>query len=74
MNKLNLKFFALYSFLLINLGECQQTVTLLGNVQITYKNQGKYTDFLVTSPLGNGVSVSNCWLGIGLNLQPKMVK
>lgn len=51
--------------------KCQTTVNLFG-VSITYTNRGSQTDFYVTTPLGNGVSPSNAWLGVGINLVQDM--
>ena len=51
-----------------------QTITLFNNVRISYTYKTKYTDFLVSSPLGNGVSPENAWLGVGLNNNAAMVR
>jgi len=42
-------------------------------VRITFTYKPRTTDFLVSSPLGNGVSPENAWLGIGLNSNAAMV-
>ncbi len=53
--------------------EAPQTITIFGNVRITFTYKPRTTDFLVSSPLGNGVSPENAWLGIGLNSNAAMV-
>jgi hypothetical protein len=58
--------------IVIEIINCQQTVTILSNVQVKYTNYGSYIDFEVQSPLGNGVNVNNAWLGIGFNSARQM--
>jgi hypothetical protein len=72
----NLFPFALSILLLICVNSCssQTTMTVLGNVQITYANRGTFTDFLVTCPLSQGMSLTNAWVGVGFNLNQKMVR
>ena len=50
---------------------CQTSVTL-SNVQINLTTTTNYTTFVVTSSLGNGVSINDAWLGIGLNSVNRM--
>ena len=49
------------------------TSATVGNAYITWKNRGSQTDFTVTSPLANGISTTNAWLGVGLNSRRNMV-
>lgn len=51
----------------------QSQLNLLNNVNITYTNNGTHTQFVVISPLGQGVQISNSWLGVGLNSVGLMV-
>lgn len=54
---------------------CQtQTLTLLNNVEITYTNNGRQTEFVVRSALGNNVNPNNAWLGIGFSSRNVMVR
>lgn len=66
-----------FHFLLVsalaNMALAKSPVTLLNNVKISFTNNGTHTQFTVTSPLGNGISVTNAWLGIGLNSNSGMV-
>lgn len=59
----------------LNLISAQMTPTQLTLVGVTvwFVNNGTHTQFNVTSPLGNGVSTSNSWLGVGMNTKWKMV-
>lgn len=59
--------------LVIVRSQTQQSLTLLSNVNIAYTYGSSSTQFVITSPLGNGISVTNAWLGIGFNSQTKMV-
>ena len=59
--------------LVIVRSQTQQSLTLLSNVNIAYTYGSTSTQFIITSPLGNGISVTNAWLGIGFNSQTKMV-
>lgn len=45
----------------------------LDNVHISFINNGSHTKFKVSSPLGNGVNISNAWLAVGLNSKSVMV-
>lgn len=57
------------------LGQVQvQTVTLLGNVKITFTYTPYRTHFLITTRLANKVSVNNAWIGIGFNNIKSMVR
>lgn len=51
----------------------QSPLTLLNNVNITFSNNGTHTQFIVISPLGQGLQLSNSWLGVGLNSAQHMV-
>ena len=53
--------------------EQRQTITLLNNVKIAFTYRQNQLDVLITTPLGNKVSVNNAWLGIGFNTESKMV-
>lgn len=59
-------------FLVLN-SNCDQSLTVLNNVRISYYYSQASTYFLVTSPLGNGVSANNAWLAVGLNTMAGMV-
>ena len=51
-----------------------QSISLIGNtVTISWINKGDVTSFYATAAIGNGVVVSDAWLGIGLNPQSTMV-
>ena len=51
-----------------------QSISLIDNtVTISWINKGDVTSFYATAAIGNGVSVSDAWLGIGLNPQSTMV-
>ena len=50
----------------------QQTITVEG-VTVTWQNLGTKTVFTASSSLGNGVDISDSWLGVGINTAPKMV-
>ena len=51
-----------------------QSISLIDNtVTISWINKGDVTSFYATAAIGNGVSVSDAWLGIGLNSQAVMV-
>ena len=45
----------------------------LGGLDISWTNRGQQTDFKIYSSLGNGVSPSSAWMGIGFNKSPMMV-
>ena len=55
-----------------------QSLTLLSNINISWTRNvalnSDTTSFIVSTSLGNGVSVTNAWLGIGLNNNPRMVR
>jgi hypothetical protein len=53
--------------------EQRQTITLLNNVKIAFTYRQNQLDVLITTPLGNKVSVNNAWLGIGFNTESRMV-
>jgi hypothetical protein len=63
---------ALLAVLVINCSCQKQTVTIK-NVTISWENKGNKTMFYVSSPLGNGVELSDCWLGVGINSKKGMV-
>jgi len=46
---------------------------ILANIQVEFVNKGAQTDFVFTSSLGNGLNLSNAWIGVGFNDEPKMV-
>ena len=50
-----------------NKNEAWNSINVMSNVQVTFRNRGQQTDFIVESSFGNGVYVSNAWVGIGLN-------
>lgn len=62
-----LKLFMLFFLSNASLNQAFQTIRLMGNVDISYKNRGNETEFIVTTPFGNGISASNAWIGIGFN-------
>ena len=43
------------------------------NLKIEFINCGTITHFTVTAVIGNGVSIDNVWVGMGLNINRKMV-
>ena len=49
--------------------QCQSESLNILNVYVKWINRGQQTDFYITTPYTG----SNLWLGIGLNLVPKMV-
>ena len=56
--------------------KCQQerqTITLLNNLKISYSYRERQTQFVLTTTLGNKVSINNAWLGFGFNLVSQMV-
>lgn len=53
--------------------QIEQSITLFNNIRITYTYKETQTNFLISTPLGNGVSVNNAWLGFGLNAIENMV-
>lgn len=56
--------------------ECvnSQSINLLSNtVFISWTNKGNVTSFYASANIGNGVSVNDAWLGIGLNTLSTMV-
>ncbi|CAF0906542.1 unnamed protein product [Brachionus calyciflorus] len=42
------------------------------NLRVDFKNCGTITHFTVTAVIGNGVSIDNVWVGMGLNINRKM--
>ena len=63
-------------FLLGLLIECakSESINLLENaIFISWTNKGFSTSFYASANIGNGVSVGNAWLSIGLNTQSTMV-
>lgn len=63
-------------FILGLLIECakSQSINLLENtIFISWTNKGFSTSFYASANIGNGISVNNAWLGIGLNTQSTMV-
>lgn len=48
-------------------------LVLLDNVEITFQNKGKQTDFSIVTPFGNGITAANVWIGIGFNDYPNMM-
>lgn len=48
---------------LIGLSFCQHLN--VANIEVDWTNRGDTTDFVLKSPLGNGVTTKNFWLGIG---------
>lgn len=56
--------------------KCQQerqTITLLNNLKISYSYRERQTQFVLTTTLGNKVSINNAWLGFGFNSVSQMV-
>ena len=49
-----------------------QTVTVK-NVQISWANRGSQTEFSVMSSLDGKISLTNAWIGIGINTNTRMV-
>ena len=72
MSSLGATTIALIFALIVN-ARTQTAITLLSNVQISFTNNGTHTRFTVSSPLGNGVTVTNAWLAVGLNSASRMV-
>ncbi len=66
MNRLDLIYLVL-SLFLFSENEAWNSLNVMSNVQLTFRNRGNQTDFIVESSFGNGVYVDNAWLGIGLN-------
>ncbi len=58
---------------LANICYCQRNTVTINGVTISWENLGSRTVFNASSPLGNGVSVNNAWLGIGINTRTRMV-
>jgi hypothetical protein len=51
-----------------------QTLNLYNNnLFVRMINDGQFTQFYATSPLGNGVNPNDAWLALGLNNEPAMV-
>lgn len=72
-------FFIFVTFCL-NAFKCQQSTvsvstigTAAGSVSVSWTHRGTFTNFFATSKL-NGATVTNAWLGIGLNSIGQMVK
>jgi hypothetical protein len=66
--------------LFLNYITCQQatvnvatTGSASGSVVVSWTHRGTFTNFFVTSRL-TGATVSNAWLGIGLNSLAQMVR
>jgi hypothetical protein len=53
---------------------CQKQTVIIKNVTISWENKGAKTIFNVSTPLGNGVDVSDCWLGVGITSAKGMVR
>ena len=70
---MNAKYILLFLGLVWSINGVHSGSISLLNVNITWTNRGTTTDFVVTSPLGNGVSLTNAWLGVGLNPNDAMV-
>jgi hypothetical protein len=66
----------LKEFLILYLASCscaaQQTMNIAG-LTVTWRNMGTRTAFSVTASVANGVAISDCWIGIGINNVRKMV-
>ena len=41
----------------------------ISNINIEWRNKGTQTDFVISSPLSNGLSLNNAWLGFGFASQ-----
>ena len=67
-----MKTILLIIFLVINAINSEQTYYLF-NVKITVKYSPVRTDFTISTPFSNGVSVGDSWLGIGFNSINRMV-
>lgn len=63
----------LCSLAFVQVSSQNQVVKALGEVRISFNNNGTHTEFVVLSPLGNDVSLDNFWLGVGLNSVTDMV-
>ena len=64
-----MKIFVVLSAVLAIACQCQGESINILNVFISWVNRGQQTDFFITTPYTG----SNLWLGVGLNLVPKMV-
>ena len=68
-------FFLLLFLIELIQGQVQiQTVDLLNTIKITFTYTATRTNFLITTKLGNKVSINNAWIGIGFNDVPLMVR
>lgn len=63
----------LFSLAFVRNSSQKEVIQVLGEVRISFTNNGTHTEFAVLSPLGNGVSLDNFWLGVGLNSVTDMV-
>ena len=48
---------------------CSSQSLNVSNIHVEWKNRGSQTDFTMKSSLGNGVSTSMGWMGIGFEQQ-----
>ncbi len=60
-------------FAVANQCTCERNTMTISGVTVSWENLGTKTVFSASSPLGNGVSVDDAWLGIGLNTFKRMV-
>lgn len=67
-----IKYILVVSFLLIGLAHGQNTLTIAPGIVVNWRNIGAKTVFNVSAELSGGVSVNDAWLGIGLNVVPRM--
>lgn len=58
-------FFLLPLAILVPLVSCQTQSLNVAGLEVTWANNGESTDFILKSSLGNGVSPSNGYIGIG---------
>ena len=58
-------FFLLPLAILVPLVSCQTQSLNVAGIEVTWANNGESTDFILKSSLGNGVSPSNGYIGIG---------
>ena len=53
---------------------CASQSLNVSNIHVEWKNRGSQTDFTMKSSLGNGVSTSMGWMGIGFEQQTVSLK
>lgn len=51
------------------IANCQKSSITVSNIEITWENKGKETEFVLISKLGDGVNPTNSWIGIGFGNQ-----